>query len=509
LGVTLVYFNPLFYAASLHKYDATSYHHIDPYFGPDPQGDIAAIATETADPATWQLTSADRLFFDVLAALHARGIRVVLDGVFNHTGTRFWAFESVRRDGQASPYADWYEVTTWDDPATPTSEFDWNGWWGFKPLPVLANNPAGTDLHPDVKAYVFDATRRWMDPNGDGDPSDGIDGWRLDVSGEVPDGFWRDWTALVASVNPDAYTVAEEWGDASDYLVRTGFQSVMNYHALAIPADAFLFDRRQGAETFARDLAARFAAYPEATRTGLFNLYAGHDTDRLASMIVNGGLGANYDREAGPRQTDRYNVQAPSADERDVQRLAVTLQMALPGVPMLYYGDEAGMWGADDPDDRQPMVWPDLVYVDQALDPLGRPRTPDPIAFDRSLFAFYKSAIALRHGDAVLRHGSLRVLAADSVAQSVAFERTLGGERRVVALNRSDESQFLAFPADAPRTPLVPIFASSGSLAVVPSLVFILEEDGRSAIGLRLPPRTAVVFRPADGPDVRPNGLHE
>ena len=509
LGVTLVYFNPLFYAASLHKYDATSYHHIDPFFGPDPAGDIAAIATETADPATWHVTSADRLFFETVAALHARGIRVVLDGVFNHTGTRFWAFENVRQEGRASPYADWYEVTAWDDPATPASEFDWNGWWGFKPLPVLANDSTGADLNAGAKQYIFDATRRWMDPNGDGDPADGIDGWRLDVSGEVPDGFWREWNALVASVNPDAYTVAEEWGDATGYLARTGFQSVMNYHALAIPADAFLFDRRTGAETFARDLAARINAYPEATRAGLFNLYAGHDTDRLPSMIVNGGLGGNYDRDASPRQTDRYNVQAPTAAERDVQRLAVTLQMALPGVPMLYYGDEAGMWGADDPDDRQPMVWPDLVYADQAADPLGRPRTPDPIRFDADLFAFYQRAIELRHGDAVLRRGSLSVLAADSAAQSVAFERTLGGERRVVAFNRSDESQFLAFPAGAPRTPLVPIFASGGSLAAVPSLVFVLDDAGGSGVGLRLPPRTAVIFRPADGPDVRPNGLHE
>ncbi|HEX8385459.1 MAG TPA: alpha-amylase family glycosyl hydrolase, partial [Rubricoccaceae bacterium] len=510
LGVTLVYFNPVFYAASLHKYDAASYHHVDPYFGPDPDGDLAQIARETADPATWRWTAADSLFLDLLDAFHARGIRVVLDGVFNHTGTRFWAFESVRREQQASPYADWYEVTRWDDPATPaTSEFDWNGWWGFKPLPVLANNADSTSLHPAIQAHVFDVTRRWMDPDGDGDPADGIDGWRLDVAGEVPDGFWRAWTALVGQLNPDAYTVAEEWGDASGYLARTGFQSTMNYHAVAIPADDFLFDGRVGAETFARETIRRFEAYPEATRFGLLNLTASHDTDRLPSMIVNGTLGANYDRDASPRQTDRYSVRAPNAAEREVQRLVVTLQMALPGLPMVYYGDEVGMWGADDPDDRKPMVWPDLAYEPESRDPLGRPRTTDPVAFDSTLFRFYQSVIALRRGDAVLRSGDLRVLAADSAAQSVAFERALGAERRVVALNRSDRSQFLAFPEGAPRTPLVPIFASTGDVADVASLVFVLEEDGGSAVGLRLPPRTAVVFRPAEGPDVRPHGLHE
>ena len=250
LGVTAVYFNPVFWAASLHKYDATSYHHIDPYFGPDPEGDIAMVANETSDPATWVMTSADRLFFRLVDALHQRGIKVVLDGVFNHTGTQFWAFQNLALRQQASPYADWYEVTAWDDPATPQSEFDWTGWWGYKPLAVLANNADGTDLLPAVKAHVWDATRRWMDPNGDGDPSDGIDGWRLDVAGEVPDGFWRDWNALVHEINPDALTIAEEWGDATDYLSRAGFQSTMNYHALSIPLDGFAYDGRTDAETF-------------------------------------------------------------------------------------------------------------------------------------------------------------------------------------------------------------------------------------------------------------------
>ncbi len=350
-----------------------------------------------------------------------------------------------------------------------------------------------------------------MDPNGDGDPSDGIDGWRLDVSAEVPDGFWRDWNALVASVNPQAYTVAEEWGDATDYLRRTGFQSTMNYHALAIPTDAFLWDGRQGAAAFADTLVARFDAYPEATRAGLFNLYAGHDTDRLASMIVNGALGANYDREAGPRQTDRYAVRAPTAAERDIQRLAVTLQMALPGVPMVYYGDEAGMWGADDPDDRQPMVWPDLTYADQSHDPLGRPRAPDPVQFDhdavRLLPARHRppqpatpsSATAVCASSPRTRPRS-RSPSSERSASSAASSRSTGAtgasfspSRRARRASRSSRSS--PRPATSPRS------QSSCSSS---------RRAARSGgVGLRLPPRTAVVFRTAAGPDVRPNGLHE
>ena len=505
LGVTAVYFNPVFYAASLHKYDASSYHHVDPYFGPDPGGDLAIIAAETGDPATWRWTAADRLLLRVVDALHARGIRVVLDGVFNHTGTQFWAFADVRENQQASPYAGWYEITAWDDPATPEDEFDWAGWWGYKALPVFADDADGTDLVAPVKAHVFDVTRRWMDPDGDGDPSDGVDGWRLDVAGEVPDGFWRDWTALVRDLNPDAYTVAEDWGDASGFLARTGLQATMNYHALSIPLDAFAFDRRTGAATFARDVVERFEAYPEATRPALMNVLAGHDTDRLASMIVNGGLGG-YDRQAGVRDTSAYAVRAPTEAEREVQRAVVLLQMALPGAPLVYYGDEAGMWGADDPDDRKPMVWPDSAYADEALDPLGRPRTPDPVAFDADLFRFYQRAIALRRGDAVLRRGGLSVLAADSVA--VAFERTVGDDRRVVAFNRADEDRFLALPSASAPAPLVPVLASSGGLEAVPGLVAGVG-DVDVVYGLRVPARTTVVFRPAQPADVRPRGLDE
>ncbi len=506
LGVTAVYFNPVFWAASLHKYDATSYHHVDPHFGPDPAGDVARVAGETADPDTWVWTAADRLFLDTIRAFHQRGIRVVIDGVFNHTGTRFWAFQDVRQRQQASPYAEWYQVTAWDDPATRASEFDWTGWWGYKPLAVLADDVAGTDLLPAVKAHVFDATRRWMDPDGDGDPSDGVDGWRLDVAGEVPDGFWRDWTAFVAGINPDAITVAEEWGDARDYLARTGFQSTMNYHALAVPLDAFAFDGRTDAATFAAEVTSRFDAFPAATRPALMNVLAGHDTDRLASMIVNGRLGGGFDRLAGPRDTLAYSVRAPRRAERDLQRAVVALQMALPGAPLVYYGDEAGMWGADDPDDRKPMVWPDLAYQTESLAPRGLTRDPDPVAFDHDLFAFYRRAIALRQSDAVLRRGELATLAARG--RAVAFERALGGDRRVVAFNAGDTSVFLPIPGEGVPAPLVPVFVSRDDAGRVASLVAQLDDD-RATYGLRIPPRTTVVFRPADPADVRPKGLDE
>lgn len=126
LGITAIYFNPVFYARSLHKYDGNTYHHIDPYFGPDPEGDLALMAQETEDPNTWHWTAADSLFLRLIREAHARGIRVIIDGVFNHTGRDFFAFADLRRRQQDSPYKDWYIVYSFDDPATPdTNEFDY------------------------------------------------------------------------------------------------------------------------------------------------------------------------------------------------------------------------------------------------------------------------------------------------------------------------------------------------------------------------------------------------
>src|SRR5690606_15726395 len=118
---------------------------------------------------------------------------------------------------------------SFDDPDTDENEFSYKGWWDVETLPEFANTADGTDLHPDPKAYVFRATARWMDPNGDGDPGDGIDGWRLDVTEEVPRKFWVDWNTHVRAVNPDAYTVSEIWNEASEHVSHGGFSATMNY----------------------------------------------------------------------------------------------------------------------------------------------------------------------------------------------------------------------------------------------------------------------------------------
>ncbi|HEX4415086.1 MAG TPA: glycoside hydrolase family 13 protein [Lacipirellulaceae bacterium] len=495
LGINTIYFNPVFYAKSLHKYDGASFHHIDPYFGPDPSGDLKMIAAETADPASWQWTAADKLFLEVLKQAHARGIRIIIDGVFNHTGRDFFAFADLRKRQADSPYKDWYIVQSFDDPATPQNEFRYKGWWGTDSLPEFADNAQGNDMYEGPKKYIFDCTRRWMDPNGDGDPSDGIDGWRLDVANEVPTGFWRDWHALVRKINPQAYTVAEIWDDARRFLEDGGFSATMNYHGFAIPTKGFLIDQTLAPSGAERQFNDRRNEYPPAMQYALQNLMDSHDTDRSASMIVNAGLRPysqparfDYDINVSPRNVPTYDVRKPNDEERRVQRLVVLLQMTYIGPPMVYYGDEAGMWGADDPCDRMPMVWPELTYEPQQADPLGRKRDPDEVKFDDNLFNYYRAAIAMRRESSALRQGGIEFVTADDPAEFLGFLRNDAHETLFVGLNRGHAPFRWKVPTAAGSS-VAQIFTASGNV----DQVTIESTDGQPTV--TIPAVDGVVLR--------------
>jgi len=502
LGINALYFNPIFYARSLHKYDGNCFHHIDPNFGPDPKGDLAIMAREDGkDPKTWEWTAADKLFLRLLTEAHRRGMHVILDGVFNHSGRDCFAFKDLKKNQEQSAYRNWYVVDSFDDPRTKRDEFDYKGWWGFKSLPVFAATPDGKDMAPDPKAYIFASTRRWMDPNGNGDVASGIDGWRLDAAPERPVKFWADWNAYVRSLNPNAYTSCEIWSDASKFMAEGGFDGCMNYYAFAIPVKGFLIDARIGAKQFAQALDQRRDALPKGTALTVQNLMDSHDTDRLASMIVNAGRdnysnpdGIQYNNNANAHLSAGYKIRKPNDRERAIQRLVVLFQMTYPGAPMIYYGDEAGMWGGTDPDDRMPMVWQDLLFAPQAINPRGPIRTPDTIVFDNPLFGFYKSAIALHRGNEALRRGDFRVLAAADDAPVFAFQRTGGQSSLVVVLNRGEKERtvHIAYPGvDAAKLPKAKsVFASNGeasSIAVHP------DADGFS---VTLPALTGAVIAP-------------
>ncbi len=449
LGIDVIYFNPIFEAHSLHKYDASTYHHIDNNFGPDPEGDRDALVSETQDPETWSWTSADSVFLDLIEQAHKRGIRIVIDGVFNHSGVEFWAFQDIQEKQQDSDYRDWFDVTAWDDPATPnTNEFDYNGWWGYKGLPEFKEDENG--LVSPVRDYVFDITRRWMDPDGDGDPSDGVDGWRLDVANEVAAPFWHEWSRLVKTINPAAITVGELWDDASEWIKDGRFDNVMNYLFAKTVVDFFVDqDSSISVSEFDNELKRIWQLYPGDTSFLLMNLVAGHDTDRLSSRIKNPDR--NYDRDNSPRNHPDYDPTAPSDADWQVFKLITTFQFAYIGAPMLFYGDEAGMWGADDPDDRKPMVWPDMVYDDETYTSvLPNQARRDPVSFRKDIFDHFKKLIRIRKQSPAIRAGNVATVFVDDELGVYAFSRSTDDDRVLVVLNNGDEAREMTVPVTWP-----------------------------------------------------------
>jgi cyclomaltodextrinase / maltogenic alpha-amylase / neopullulanase len=412
LGVNAIYLNPVFEAPSPHKYDAANFVHIDDNFGVKD----GAAPEDLLDPRTWALNAGDRLFLDVVKECKAAGLRVIVDGVFNHVGDQHVAFLDVRQNGAKSRYAEWFRVRSFEP-------FAYDGWAGFGQLPEFAKSQTGF-ASDAVRDHIFAVTRRWMDPNGDGDPSDGVDGWRLDVPNEVPARFWSEWRALVKKLNPDAYIVGEIWKRADGWLDGTTFDAVMNYQ-FAQAVVQWAAGEIKPSE-LDRRLAAVRLAYPEQATAVLQNLLDSHDTDRLVSMIANPGRG--YDRGNSERPGSSYKGARPSDEAYRRALLAVAVQMTYVGAPMIWYGDEVGMWGSDDPFCRKPMLWADL------------PPNEDP---DERIRAghldVYRALIKLRNDTPALRRGAFKTLVADGERNLWVFERRLGDEVVVVALNGSRE----------------------------------------------------------------------
>jgi glycosidase len=426
LGVNAIYLNPVFEAPSHHKYDATNYVHIDDNFGSKGDAEMSAANEDLLDPSTWGFNQSDRLFLEVLRELKSAGFRVIVDGVFNHVGETHVAFSDVRgrgATGSESPYADWFEIESFEP-------FVYRGWAGFGQLPAFRKSNDGL-ASATLTKHIMDVTRRWMDPNGDGDPTDGVDGWRLDVPNEVPMGFWRAWRDVVKATNPDAYIVGEIWKRADAWLDGETFDAVMNY-PFAQAVVAWVSGDLKPSELDAR-LATLRLSYPEQASAVLQNLLAGHDTDRLVSMIANPGRG--YDQANSERPGSRYDGARPSPDAYRRAQLAVLVQMTYVGAPMVWYGDEIGMFGSDDPFCRKPMIWPDL----------GAFEDPDE-RIDEAHLAAYRAMIALRSASPALRRGAFRTLAADDARDTWVFERALGDERVIVALNASANAQDFALP---------------------------------------------------------------
>src|SRR5674476_440604 len=468
LGITAIYFNPLNDSPSLHKYDARNYTHIDRNFGPDPKGDVAIMNSETHDdPSTWKLTSADKLFLKIVGEFHRRGIRVIMDYSWNHTGKVFWALDDIRKNGKNSKFVDWYNIIQFDDPATPKDEFKYEGWGGNNPyMPVLKKDiiPPGDKIMPfegnfhseSLKKHIFDVTRRWLDPNGDGNPADGVDGFRLDVAGEIPMGFWREYRKVVRSVNPQAYLVGEiwwlEWPDKllnpRVFLEGDQYDAIMNYRWFRI-ARGF-FGQAEPVLTptgFVREIKRINRGINLENLQAMMNVASTHDSPRLSTSLYNKTMD-KY--KAKPSDNPDYKINKPDSLTRKEQILLLIHQFTFLGAPQIWNGEEVGMWGADDPDCRKPMVWDDIKYEDEraAYDP-AKSRPVDQVRPDTALRSFYNKLCKMRKENPVLIYGNLTFSLADDQNMLLAYSRRTGNDEIVVVFNRSVKRQSIKVPVNS------------------------------------------------------------
>lgn len=347
LGVGALYLNPIFKAPSNHKYDTEDYRRVDPAFGDE------------------------ALLRGLVRRCHERGIRVILDGVFNHSGTGFAPFRDLEEKGERSLYADWFFVKSFPIRRKPKPSY--RCWWGYASLPKLNTR------NSRVREYLLEVATRWIRIAG-------IDGWRLDVPNEVPHDFWREFRRRVKAVHPDAYLTGELWYDASRWLQGDQFDGVMNYRFRDAVLD-FLVRREIDGRAFLERVQQYLLAYPEQTHGCLLNLLGSHDTERILTLCQG---------------------------DRDTVKLARVLQFTLPGTPMIYYGDEVGLEGGGDPDCRRCMPW-------------------DPASWDRELLEQLRRLSRLRGRLPALQVGQFRPL--PSPGRTVAFERVLGEQRVLVAIN--------------------------------------------------------------------------
>lgn len=441
LGFNAIYLNPVFDSPSLHKYDGASYHHADPNFGPDPEGDRRLIESENPlDPSTWVWTKADELLLKLIKECHKREIKVILDGVFNHMGVNSFAFQDLLKNQEKSPYKDWFIVKSFNDSVKGTV-FDYEGWFGVKSLPEFKEDANGIVKGP--RDYIFAATQRWMNPKGEG-IENGIDGWRLDVAFCVGHKFWKDWRNHVKSINPEAYLTAEIVQPPQEvlpYLSGDEFDGEMSYN-FAFACAEFFFDpkgKNISPTEFDQKLRELREIYPGGIPYVVQNLFGSHDSNRLGSYILNRGIGkyrnwGEYFNLSQASSNKNYNTSKPGKEEIRLQKLFILFQMTNVGAPMVYYGDEVGMWGANDPDCRKPMIWDDIQYEDSD------------VSINSDLFDFYKKAISIRRNNVSLNIGDFQTLITNDSENLYAFMRSSAIQKIVVVINNSDSDKVIQLP---------------------------------------------------------------
>ncbi len=416
LGVTAIYFNPIFAAGSNHRYDTRDYYAIDPYLGT--MNDYKKLVKEA----------------------QKRNIRVILDGVYNHMSSdsdkfdRYRYFSTVGAcESGASLFRSWFNfrAPTGNEPSpcAPSTaggnDTYYSGWFGFDSIPEINKN------NPDVQKYFItdenSISRYWL--------RNGAAGWRLDVMGDAsfPNGYWEDFRDVVKETDPNALIIGELWQKDSTllrYLRGDRADTTMNYRlrdavlGLLVPSS---FDSKGFGDSgrvispseFGNRIASIREDYSDAAYYSLMNLLDSHDTERLLWTLTPG---------AETRADKEFNT-TNLASGKQRQRLAALIQFTMPGAPTVYYGDEVGVTGDDDPDDRRTFPWPDTGGT-----------------MDNGLMAHYSKLSSLRKSIPSMTSGDIRVLLTDDAKDVVAYGRKSGSNASIVAINRGSSSQTVDIP---------------------------------------------------------------
>ena len=364
LGINAIYLNPIFRATSNHRYNISDYYKIDNKLGNI--NDFQAL----------------------LDVAHKNNVRVVIDGVFNHCGRGFFAFNDVLENHSHSPYLDWFLINNVPPDAYSTGDADdYEAWWKLKSLPKF-----NTD-NPEVRNYIFDIARYWI--------RFGVDGWRLDVPNEIDDDeFWAEFRQIVKGENPDAYLVGEIWDGDPCWVGSQSFDGLMNY-PIRDAIIGLLMNSHTTAK-FSEIINHQMTRYDQENVFAMYNPLGSHDTARIKNEL---------------------------SGNNNKLKLAYLLLMALPGAPALYYGDEIGMEGGKDPDCRRAFPW-------------------DEGEWDKDLLSFIRQSISLRKNRTSLRRGAYDEIRIDDKEDGFGFARSLDDETTLIFINASENTQNFILPIE-------------------------------------------------------------
>ena len=449
LGVEVLYFNPLFVSPSNHKYDIQDYDYIDPHYGVivEDGGEVLAegmtenrLATKYQKRTTdiKNLEASNQLFIKLVEELHRRGMRIILDGVFNHCGSfnkwmdreRIYENQEDYEPGAFispdSPYRSYFRFFK-EEPGNWPYNSNYDGWWGHDTLPKLNYEDS-----MKLENYILYIGRKWVSPPYN------VDGWRLDVaadlgrSNEYNHQFWKKFREAVKDANPEAIILAEHYGDPSDWLQGDEWDTVMNYDAFMEPVTWFLTgmekhsdeareELRGNADNFVGSISHHMSNMLTPSLQVAMNELSNHDHSRFLTR-TNHMVGRV--EHLGPKAAEEYVNEA-------IMREAVAIQMTWVGAPTIYYGDEAGVCGFTDPDNRRTYPWGNE---------------------NQELLNFHKEMIRIHKEHPALRTGSLNILSWDE--NVLAYGRFLGEDRIVAIINNRSELTEVTVPVWQVEVPM-------------------------------------------------------